>query len=298
MIAARPILGGVFIAILVFGAVYAIASPILQPIRFPRINVPWLGTGQDNIVDRYSLFKGTNVSSSITFVTLNLTVQIGMLNVVFLDDPNLVCDVSFGRLANASALQAAFAESAANQSSQVNLSGETGAINLTLGNAYQYSGSIDLRIGGIVMELGQNTNINKLAVSIRYLGGVLLRVKSGASFEQLDLNMDIGGLQLEVDATSLKSVCRLNTNISIGGFTMGAQVDTTRVGVSLNAAVDIGGLTVTSGGFEGSITSRNVSVRTHGYDSTSERLDVNATIGLGGGALQSSITSSNFQYSV
>jgi hypothetical protein len=79
---------------------------------------------------------------------------------------------------------------------------------------------------------------------------------------------------------------------------MGAQVDTTRVGVSLNAAVDIGGLTVASGGFEGSITSRNVSVRTHGYDSTSERLNINATIGLGGGTLQSSITSSDFQYSV
>ncbi len=57
MMLARTVLGEIFVAILVIGAVYAAVSPTLQPIAFPKMEIPWLAQG-NRIVNYYSLVKG------------------------------------------------------------------------------------------------------------------------------------------------------------------------------------------------------------------------------------------------
>lgn len=287
MAMARTVLGGVFIAILFIGFVYAVVSPVLQPISFPRLEIPGLGVEGEKVVDRYSLVKGANVSDTVKFVDLNVSMKFGGINLVFSNDLNLACGVSFERGVNASKLEAGYDESDGGQVLQVDLYGESGGLNLTLGKSYQYNGTFGLRIGGATMELGQHANISKFAVLIN-IGGLTLKISSGASFEQIDLSVDVGGLMLTVDADSLKSAGVINADVNIGGFTMDVDVNTSAVGVSLDATVDIGGLTVNHEDFEGQVSERSCSVETEGYTHAVHKLDIKATIGIGGGTLQKS----------
>ena len=282
----RTILGGVFVAILFIGVVYAAVSPLLQPVSFPRLRIPWLPAEEERVVDKYSLVKGVNVSHTAKIVNLSVGIKIGAINLLFSNDPNLACEISFERSVNASELEANHIESDERQVLHVNLYGELGGLNLMLGNSYNYNGTFDLRIGGATMELGQNANINKFAVLIKYIGGLNLKINTGASFEQNDLSVDIGGLQLAVDADSLKHSGTVNANVNIGAVSMIVAVDTGQVGVSLDATVDMGGLTVNHGDFEGRVSWTSCSVKTVEYSSATNKLDVKATIGLGWGTLQ------------
>jgi len=286
---ARTILGGVFVAILFIGVVYAAVSPVLQPISFPRLEIPWLGAEGEKVVDRYGLAKETNVSDTVRIVNLNASIKFGGINLFFSNDSNLACGISFERGVNASELEAGYIEGDGGQVLRVDLYGESGGLNLTLGNSYQYNGTFGLRIGGVMMELGRYANISKFAVFIKYAGGLDLKINSGASFEQIDLSVDIGGVQLTVDADSLKSDGVINAGLNIGGFSMGVDVDTTEVGVSFDATVDMGALTVNHEDFEGQVSERSCSVKTVGHLSATHKLDVNATIGLGGVTLQKSL---------
>ena len=223
------------------------------------------------------------------FVDLNVSMKFGGINMLFSNDPNLACGVSFERGVNASELEAKYRESDGGQVLQVDLYGESGGLNLTLGNSYQYSGTLGLRIGGVMMELGQYANVSRFAVFVKYVGGLDVKINSGASFEQIDLSVDIGGLQLTVDCDSLKSDGVINAGVTIGGFSMSVDVDTSGVGVSLGSTVDMGGLTVNHADFVGQVSERSCSVKTVGYASATHKLDVKATVGLGGVTLQKSI---------
>lgn len=290
MAMARTIFGGVFVVILFIGVVYAAVSPVLQPIIFPRFEIPGLGVEGETVVDTYSLVKGTNVSDTVKFVNLNVSMKFGGINLLFSADPNLASGVSFERSVDASELEAGPpVESDGGQVLQVDLYGESGGLNVTLGNSYQYNGTFGLRIGGVVIELGRYANVSKFAVFIKYFGGLTLNINSGASFEQIDLSVDIGGLMLTVDADSLKSDGVINAGVNIGGFIMDVDVDTGEVGVSLDATVDIGGLTVNHEDFEGQVSERSCSVETEGYTGAVYKLDIKAAIGLGGGTLQKTL---------
>ncbi|HEY4674931.1 MAG TPA: hypothetical protein VIH48_02625 [Candidatus Bathyarchaeia archaeon] len=282
MTMARTAIGATFLAVLFFGVVYAVVSPVLQPITFPQFNLPWL-TGT-KVIDKYSLIKGANVSDVITRVNLNVYVKTGAINMLFTNTSNLACDIIFERSTNASELEANY--TATGDALQVNLIGEAGGMNLTLGNSYQYNGTFTIGIGGAMVELGQYANVTTFTVNVKYAGGLALKIDNQASFQQIDTNVDIGGVQLTVDADSLKNSGIINANVNIGGFSMTADVNTSQIGVSLNATVDIGGIAVNHADFTGQVSTRSCSVKTVGYASAANKLDINATIGLGGAALQ------------
>jgi hypothetical protein len=285
--AARTVMGGIFVAILFLGTLYAAFAPLLQPIMLPRVQVPWF-TGGTGIIEQYDLVKGTNVSDAVKFIDLNVTVKFGAIFVVFSNKPNLALQAFFEHGTNAPELETNYTFDG-NNSLQVSLHGESGSLNLTLGKDYRYDGDLGLRFGAVLMELGQYSDVGKLAVRIRYAGGVLLNVTSGASFEQLDLSMDIGGLLLNINADNLGRNGAINTNITMGGVMTDVGIDTARVGVSYEAEVDTGGLTVDQTYFEGPVSSTHCSVRTHGYASAAKKLDVKANIGAGGGSIQQSM---------
>ena len=285
--AARTVIGGVFVAILFLGLLYAAFAPLLQPIRLPRVQMPWF-TGGTGIIEQYGLVKGTNVSDSVRFVDLNVTVKFGAMFVVFSNKPDLALQASFEHGANAPELETNYTFDG-NSSLQVSMHGESGSLNLTLGRGYRYDGELGLRFGAVFMELGQYSDVGKLAVEIRYAGGVSLNVTSGASFEQLDLSMDIGGLLMNINADNLGRNGAINTNITMGGVMTSVGIDTTQVGVSFEAEVDTGGLTVDQVYFEGPVSGTHCSVKTHGYASAARKLDVKANIGAGGGSIQQSM---------
>lgn len=289
MTTARIIIGEVFIAILAFAVVYAALAPTLQPIAFPQIQIPWLPTGGNMENETYTLIKGTNVSQNTNFVNLNITVKFGGVYIVFSDRADLAFEALFQHTSNATNLQASHSEN--NKKLQVDAYGETGGLNITLGKSYQYNGTLNIRLGALLMTLGQNTNISRFAVDIRYAGGFALAINSGASFEQLDLNTDVGGLQLNVQAANLGRSGTINTRINIGGLSMGVDVNTGLVGVSFDATVDVGTLTVDQTGFIGSVSSTHCSVHTGGYSDAINKLEVKANVGLGGITLQRTIQS-------
>jgi hypothetical protein len=292
MTSARPILGGIFIAILFVGFIYAIVSPTVQPIRFPRLGLRWTGYTGGNVVDRFSLFKGIDVSEGVIFITINATVRFGSVDVVFSNAPDLACNVTFQRGTGNAELHTSYNEDTVEHGS-LSLYGETGGLNVTLGRGFQYDGNVDVRIGSVIMDFGQYTNVSTIAVSIRYFGGVIMKVGSGTSMSKVDVNIGIGGLQLMTDANNLRSNSEITARINIGGYTMGIDVNVGNIGVSLNSTVDVGGLTITHPDFSGTSSTTACSVSTTGYESASKKLDIVATVGLGGGTLQKS---SYFQF--
>ena len=289
MTTTRVIMGEVFIAILAFAVIYAALAPTLQPIALPQIQIPWLPSEGNMETETYTLIKGTNVSQSLNFAKLNITVKFGGVYINFSDRTDLAFEAVFQHTPNATQLDSSYSE--AGEKLQVNAYGESGGLNITLGKSCQYNGTLDIRLGALLMTLGQNTNISKFAVDIRYAGGVVLTIDSGASFEQLDLNIDVGGVQLNVEPDSLNRSGTINARINIGGLSMGVDVNTGQVGVSLDATVDIGGITVNQTGFTGSVSSKQCSVKTDGYNSATNKLDVEADVGLGGVTLQGTVQS-------
>jgi hypothetical protein len=282
MTLARTVLGDTFIAILVIGVVYAAVSPALQPIIFPQIEMPWFNQG-NKMTDSYSLVKGTSVPQNISYIDLNATVKFGAISLAFTNDATLAINATFDRSENASQLETS--QTTDGQVLRANIDGEAGSLNLTLGTSYQYNGSLNLRIGGITMTIGQYSNISNLSVRIEYIGGIILDIKDSASFEQLDLSLNLGGIQLNSDANHILKDATINMNVDIGGAALGLGINTDLIGASLEGNVDVGGITVNNE-FAGTTTTNHCSVKTSGYSHATRKIDFNAQIGLGGLTLQ------------
>ncbi len=293
--AARTTLGGIFIAVLLIGVIYAAVSPILQPIVLPRIQLPWLAGTEGGLTETYDLVKGTNVSDAIEFVTLNVTVKFGSVSIAFTNDPDLIIKAAFQHRVNTSNLEAN-AAAIDSESLQVDLYGDTGMLNLTLGTGCQYDGSADMRFGGAVLDIGQYGNVSQLDISIKYAGGIVLNVTSGAYFEKLALRIEIGGVIANIDAQELGRNGRIETDITMGGMFLAAQLDTIKVGASLEAEVDTGGITVNHDAFQDQESTMHYSGKTIGYADTTNKLDIEATIGAGGITLQRQSLTSGFPW--
>lgn len=289
MATARTILGVLFVSILLIGAVYAAISPALQPLSVPKLQIPGLDVEGEKVVDRFVLMQGTNVSETVESIHLNVTLMFGGVNLVFSEDPNLACNVNFERNINSSRLKASTTQSNGGQTLRVDLYGKSGGLNITLGKNYQYNGTFGVKIGGVTMKLGSYSNITRFAVSIRYFGGLMLDIADDAAFQEIDLSVDVGGLQLNINADTLRNNGRINGDINIGGFTMAVGVDTEEVGVSLDATTDIGGLNINHKGFEGPTSQSSCSVKTPNYSQAAHKIDTEFTVGLGGGTLQKSL---------
>lgn len=292
---ARTVLGGIFIAILFIGVVYAAVSPILQPIVFPRLQLPWLSGGEGALTETYSLLKGNNASDTIALVTLNITVKFGSVSVIFTNDPNSVIKAAFQHRVNTSGLDAN-AVAVDSESLQINLFGDSGMLNLTLGNSCQYGGSVDMRFGGAALDINQYGNLSQLDVNIKYAGGIVLNVTSGASFERLGLTVEIGGVVANIDTQELRRSGRIETDITIGGVFLAVQVDTAKVGASLEADVDTGSITVNHSDFQGQASTTHYSGKTTGYADATNKLDIQAAIGAGGLTLQRQSLTSGFPW--
>ncbi len=283
MIIARTVLGWSFIAIMVIGVIYAALSPTLQPIAFPEVQIPGFNQGT-GVSDYYNLVKNTNVSQNVNYVELNATVKFGAISVVFSDNSDVAVEAKFDRGENTSAL--ATSQTTENQVLRVNMYGETGVLNVTLGKSLQYNGSLNLRIGGITAQLDQNANISKLEAQIEYIGGIIVDVHSGVSFEQLDLVVDLGGIVLNIDADHITKDAIINMNANIGGASIGVDVNTAQIGASLEGTVDIGGITINNNQFTGTSSNTQCSLKTTNYQSANKKIDINTKIGLGGITLQ------------
>jgi hypothetical protein len=284
MVMARTVIGWTFVAIMVIGVIYAAVSPALQPIVFPRVDLPGF-TQTTGASDYHSLVKGANVSQTINFVDLNATVKFGVISVTFSVDQNLAVEARFDRGQNASALE--ITRATRNQVHEVNMYGEAGALNITLGRSLQYEGSLNLRIGGANIRLDQYDNVSKLEVKIEYIGGVVLDIHNGASFEQLDLAVDLGGVLLNTDADHIVKDGEINVSTKIGGVSMGIDViNPAQVGISLEGSVDVGGITTNNSQFVGTTSNTHCSLKTANYQSEDKKIDIEVETGLGGITLQ------------
>lgn len=281
---ARIIVGEIFLAILVIGLVYAAVSPTLQPTLLPQFLMPWLAQG-NRVVDRYSLIKGTNISEIVNFVNLNVTVNFGGISLIFSNRTDMIFDASFERAADTSQLDVNY--SIGGGVMQADLYGDNGGLNLTLGKSLQCGGSLFMKLGGVLIDLGKYSNVSDLNIMVEYVGGAWVNVGDDASFERLFFMMSVGGLQLNVDADRLTRSGVIEPHIHIGAFSIGVKVNTEQVGVALDATVDTGRLTVNHPGFTGEVSTTRCSVKTSGYSDAANNLNIKANVGLGAGTLHS-----------
>jgi hypothetical protein len=120
------------------------------------------------------------------------------------------------------------------------------------------------------MTVGKYSNISKLDVRVEYIGGIFLDPKDGAACEQLDLSLNLGGIQLNSDANHILEDATVNININIGGTALGLGINTDLIGASLEGNVDVGAITVNDK-FTGITNTNHCSVKTPGYDHATKK---------------------------
>ena len=137
------------------------------------------------------------------------------------------------------------------------------------------------------MAIVQYSNIGNLDVRVEYIGGIILDIKDNAAFGELEVSLNIGGIQLNFDATHILKDATINMSRDIGGAVLDMGINTDLIGASLEGNIDIGGITVNTDKVTGTTSTNHCSVKIVGYDHASKKMDISARTGLGGLTLQS-----------
>jgi len=275
----REILGGIIIAILVIGLIYAAVSPIVSP-AVPVERKP--------VITEKTLYSTT--VPGVTFVNLNLTIKGGGVEVNFTDDENLVYRLRFEQDANQTAPTVEYGIVTAGVL-PVNVFAESADLYATFGSDCTYNGTLRVGVGALSLVLSEHSNVENLDAIVMYAGGLSVEVLDDASFNQLNLKIVAGGLMLRVDANNLQKSGSISARIELGGVIVQPISVGSNLGVSLTAFADIGGISLTPGDFVvEKQTDTECKIRTTNYPASTTKLDIDIFLGLGGGMINQGIT--------
>lgn len=273
----QEILGGIIIAILVVGVIYAAVSPIVLPI----VPLEFLEE-REKVITEETLDSAT--VPGVTFVNINLTIKAGGVEVNFTSDNNLIYKLRFEQDENVIAPTVEYG-SVSEGVLPVNVFAETADLYATFGSGCTYNGTLRVGVGVLSLVLSENSHVDNFNAIVMYAGGLSVEILDDASFSQLNLKIVAGALRLRVDATNLQESGSISTRIEVGGFFVEPISTGQNLGVSLTAFADIGGITLTPGDFVvEKETDRECKIRTTTYPA-STNLDIDIFVGLGIGMI-------------
>lgn len=278
----QEILGGIVIAILVVGVIYAAVSPIVLPVVPPVFLEE-----RKKVVTEKTLYSAT--VPGVTSVNLNLTIKAGGVEVNFTSDNNLIYKLRFEQDENVTAPIVEYGSVTETGVLPVNVFAETADFYATFGSGCTYNGTLRVGLGGLSLVLGEDSHVDNFNAIVMYAGGLSVEVLENTSFNQLNLKIVAGGLRLRVDASNLQKSASISTRIEVGGFFIEPMSTGPNLGISLAAFADIGGITLNPGDFVvEEETGRECKIRTTNYPA-STNLDIDIFVGLGGGMINQAL---------
>jgi len=272
----QEILGGIIIAILVVGVIYAAVSPIVSPIVPPEFREE-----REKVITEKTLDSAT--VPGVTFVNLNLTIKAGGVEVNFTSDNNLIYKLRFEQDENVTAPSVEYG-SVSEGVLSVNLFAETANLYVTFGSGCTYNGTLRVGVGGLSLVLNEDSRVDEFNGVVMYAGWMSVEVLDYASFNQLNLKMVAGGLGLRVDANNLQKSGGISTRIEVGGFFIEPISTGPNLGVSLAAFADVGGIALNPGDFVVKKQTDRECKTTKNYPA-STNLEIDIFVGLGGGLI-------------
>ena len=275
----QEILGGIVIAILVIGVIFAAVSPIVSPIVPPEFLEE-----RKPVITEETL--GLATVPGVTLVNLNLTIKAGGVEVNFTSDDNLIYKFRFEQDENVTAPTVQYG-SVSEGVLPVSVFAETADLYATFGSGCTYNGTLRVGVGGLSVVLSEDSHVDNFSAIAMYVGGLSVEVLDDASFNQLNLRIVAGALRLRVDANSLEKNGRISARIEVGVFFVEPISAGPNLGVSLLAFADMGGITLNPGAFVvEKETDRECRIRTTNYPA-SINLDIDIFVGLGLGMINS-----------
>lgn len=275
----REILGGIIIVILIVGVIYAAVSPLVSPVP-----ADFMEEEGKTVVTEEILRLDSVPEAEV--VNLNLTVKSGGVDVNFTDDEDLIYNFHFEQDENESVPSVEYG-SVSEGVLPVEVSVESADLQATFGSGCTYNGTLDVGVGGLSLALSENSKVDTFDADLMYLGGMSVEILDQASFHQLDLNINTGGLRLKVDADNLLQPGTINAGIKLGGAFVERISTGSNLGVNLAASADLGGITLNPGNFEvKKNTNRECQIKTPNYPA-STNLHIDISTGLGGAMINS-----------
>ncbi len=269
---ARLTIGGMVIAILLVGMIYAFILPIIYN---PELS------NQGNVITEYTL-DGTQVPG-VDYINLNITIKAGGLAVSFTGNSNMVYRLRFKQDENEAEPLVKYAR--VDNKLLVNVLTENSELEATFGNRYIYNGTLKVGLGVLSTVLSEHSSVDSFNFIVAYAGGLSLEILEDASFNHLSLKANAGGVRLRVNAPSLRRSGSISARVEVGGFFI-ERITVGNLGVRLAAFTDIGRIALNPAGFEVIKEAETAcEIRTSNYLTAPLRLDINISVGLGGAVI-------------
>lgn len=218
--------------------------------------------------------------SGIEYVNLNISVGTGGASLNFSSD-DIIYDVKFNVEENKEAPNVSYERD--DNKLTLNVFLEDGEFVVTLGTNYVYNGSLSIGAGGFRAVLSNESNIDNLSVKIRYAGGIMVKVLDGANFNDLDLEVNTGGIIFDAEVNSLERNSTVSLKNVVGGSIVNIKAGG-NVGNRIEGEIDIGSFNLDTAGYiVTEQTPKRFDMKTSNYDIALKKLDVDVHIGLGGG---------------
>jgi hypothetical protein len=163
----------------------------------------------------------------------------------------------------------------------VNMDLDSGSAKVVLGNRCTYNGTLESKLGGFSMILNNNSKVDTINSTIKYLGGGLLAL-GDTSFKNVNMNVNSGGFMIQSLKSGPKTNGTISTNVQMGGATLQLK-DSESLGFKIGGTVDFGGITFEPANFDVIQNQTNlVELNTKGYQDKAVKININNTVGLGG----------------
>ncbi|MCC7550015.1 MAG: hypothetical protein KO316_00785 [Methanobacterium sp.] len=163
----------------------------------------------------------------------------------------------------------------------VDISLDSGSADIALGNRCTYNADLESKVGGFGLYLNNQGKMDNLNTTIKYIGGGILLL-GDTTFNDINMNINMGGVMIQTLSDKLKSSGTINTNVQIGGVTMQLQ-PSDNLGFKVKGTYDLGGFTFNPDEFN--VLSNNTTtteIETPDYNNKSAQIQMESTVGLGG----------------
>jgi hypothetical protein len=163
----------------------------------------------------------------------------------------------------------------------VNMNLDSGSAKVVMGNRCTYNGTLQTRLGGFSMRLNNNSKVDTINSTIKYLGGGFLAL-GDTSFKNLNLNVNAGGFMIQSLKSGPQTSGTISTNVQMGGTTIQIRKNDS-VGYKIAGTVDFGGIAFDPANFDIIQNQTNlVELNTPSYQDKPVKININNTVGLGG----------------
>lgn len=217
--------------------------------------------------------------TGINRVNINFTGNMTGMGVRFLNKSDTLYDLSIKRDEGSAEPNVTYSRNG--DVLNVNISMDSGSVDLALGNRCTYNGTLQSKIGGFGILLGNQSKIENLNTSIKYIGGGMLRLED-TSFKKIDLNANLGGFLIQSQNSGINSSGNITSNVQIGGITI--QIEPTeKIGVKFKGAVDLGGISFAPGAFNIIQNSTTIAeLESKDFNNKTVKIQIESNVGLGG----------------